>query len=335
MSEETVNRGRVGTHGVIVAAIAVMLFAAALADAAFPGRNGRIAFVRGISPTYRPVIITMKPNGSDQRRLTGGTSPEYSPNGRQIVFVAHRDGDSEIFTIRANGTHRRQLTDNSGIEDIDPAYSPNGRQIVFSRKRSGGYEIFKMRSDGTHRRQLTHGSTGRGVVGATFSPSGRQIAYVQWDFRPFPANYAVFRMRRDGTHQRFIALGSRPNYSPSGRHIVADRTVIGGTEGSSEDIFKVGPDGSQHVWLTSTPDIYDTGPAFSPNGRWVVWSRDGQIVEMRSDGTRIRRLTHPALYAGCPTGSRGPARHPPSKPPGRGSRPDHFLLREPGSPVPS
>ena len=157
----------------------------------------------GRSPTSRPVIFTMKPNGSDQRRLDRRHDPGYSPNGRQIVFVARRDGDSEIFTIRANGTHRRQLTDNTGIEDIDPAYSPNGRQIVFSRKRSGGYEIFKMRSDGTHRRQLTHDSTGRGVVGATFSPSGRQIAYVQRDFRPFPETHGLFRMRPDGTHQRF------------------------------------------------------------------------------------------------------------------------------------
>jgi TolB protein len=91
------------------------------------------------------VIFTMKPNGSDQRKLTGGTSPEYSANGRQIVFAAHRDGDSEIFTITANATHGRQLTDNSGVQDIEPAFSPNGRHVVFSRNLPGGYEIFKMR----------------------------------------------------------------------------------------------------------------------------------------------------------------------------------------------
>ena len=283
------------THRVIVAAIAAMLFAAGAADAAFPGRNGRIAFVQGISPTSGPVIFTMRPSGTGERRLTAGTSPEYSANGRQIVYWAHRDGDSEIFTIRANGTHRRQLTDNVGVSDIDPAFSPNGRQIVFSRNLPGGYEIFKMRSDGTHQRQLTHDSTGRGVVGATFSPSGRQIAYVQRDFRPFPANRGVFHMRPDGTHRRYIAVGDNPDYSPYGRHIVADITVPGGTEGSTEDIFKVEPNGSHRVSLTSTTEIYDIDPAFSPNGRWVVWSRDRAIFRMRSNGTRIRRLTRPAL----------------------------------------
>src|SRR2546427_3533230 len=121
MSQENVGQRRLVAHRVIVAAIAAMLFAAATADAAFPGWNGRIAFVRGISPNSGPVIFTMKPNGSGQRKLTGGTSPEYSANGRQIVFAAHRDGDSEIFTIKANGTHRRKLTDN-GVQDIEPAF---------------------------------------------------------------------------------------------------------------------------------------------------------------------------------------------------------------------
>ncbi len=162
---------------------------------------------------------------------------------------------SEVYSIRANGTHRRQLTNNAGVTDIDPSYSPTGRHIIFSRSFPGkGYEIFRMRSDGTHQRQLTHDSIGRGVVGATFSPSGRQIAYVQRDFRPFPENDAVFRMRPDGTHRRFVAVGNNPDYSPYGRHIVADITVTGGTEGSSEDIFKVEPNGSHRVSLTSTPD---------------------------------------------------------------------------------
>ena len=93
---------------------------------------------------------------------------------------------------RTGPTDANSLT-TVGVNDIDPAFSPNGRQIVFSRNLPGGYEIFKMRSDGTHQRQLTHDSTGRGVVGATFSPSGRQIAYVQRDFRPFPENRGVFR----------------------------------------------------------------------------------------------------------------------------------------------
>jgi Tol biopolymer transport system component len=290
MSQENVGHRRPGACAVIIAAIAGMFFAAASADAAFPGRNGRIAFVRGIHPTSRPVIFTMRPNGSDERRLTGGTSPKYSANGRRIVYAAHRDGDSEIFTIRANGTHRHQLTENSGVDDIDPAFSPSGRQIVFSRN-LGGYEIFKMRSDGTHQRQLTHDSPGRGVVGATFAPSGRQIAYVERDFRPYPDNYAVFHMRPDGTHRRLIVLGNNPDYSPYGRHFVADVIDHIGTYEDGEDLFKVEPNGSGRVSLTSTPETLDIDPAFSPNARWVVWSRDGAIFKMRSNGSRTRLLS--------------------------------------------
>ena len=292
MSQDNATPRRLAAHWVVVSAIAAMLFAAPTADAAFPGRNGRIAFVKGIFPDAGPVIFTMKPNGSDQRKLTGGTSPRYSPNGRQIVFAAHRDGDSEIFTIRANGTRRRQLTHN-GVDDVEPAFSPNGRQIVFSRN-LGGDEIFKMRSDGTHPRQLTHDSPGRGVVGATFSPNGHQIAYAERDFRPFPHRYAVFHMRPDGNDQRFVALGDNPDYSPYGRHMVADAIDTGSAD-YNEDIFKVEPNGSGHVGLTSTPEIEDIDPAFSPNGRWIVWSQDRAIFKMRPNGSRVRRLTDPAL----------------------------------------
>ena len=291
MSQENVigHKRRV-TRRVIVAAIAAMLLATATADAAFPGRNGRIAFVHGGGPTVRPTIFTMKPNGSDQRKLTAGTSPSYSASGREIVFAAHRDGDSEIFMIRANGTYRHRLTDNSGVDDIDPAFSPSGRRIVFSRKLAGGYEIFNMRSDGTHERQLTHHSNGRGTFGPIFSPDGTRIAYAEPSWHAY-RGFGLFHMRTDGTFQRRFSIGNNPDYSPYGGHIVSDGK---GTYGN-DDISKVEPNGANYVSLTLTPTIPDEYPAFSPNSRWIVWSQEGELFKMRSNGDRVRRLTGPTL----------------------------------------
>src|ERR1700752_2703088 len=248
----------------IVAAIAAMLLATATADAAFPGRNGRIAFVRGVGPTFGPMILTMKPNGSDVRKLTAGTSPAYSADGPHIVFAVRRDGDSEIFTIRANGTHRRQITDDS-VEDIEPSYSPGGRQIVFSRKLPGGYEIFRMRSDGTHQRQLTHDSNGRGTFGPVFSPDGTRIVYAEPSWHSY-RGFGLFHMRPDGTFQRRFSIGNKPDYSPYGGHILSDGK---GTHGN-DDISKVEPNGAHYISLTLTPTIPDEYPAFSPNSRWIV-----------------------------------------------------------------
>lgn len=60
------------------------LFPAAASQAAWPGRNGAIAFVRG------PHIWVQLPSGK-QRQLTYDEDPDgeptYSRDGRQIAFV--------------------------------------------------------------------------------------------------------------------------------------------------------------------------------------------------------------------------------------------------------
>lgn len=232
----------------------------------------------------------MEPDGTDQRRLAQGTTPRYSPDGRKIVYAAHRNGDWEIFTMRANGTRRRQITHNRDLEDVEPAHSPDGKEIVFSRKLPSGYEIFKMRSDGTHEGQLTDDSNRRGATGAAFSPDGTRIVYAEPTWHLYRGS-GLFHMRTDGTFQRRFSIGKNPDYSPYGRHIVADGT----SSHSHNDIFKVeAARGSHYESLTPyTPTITDTDPAFSPNGRWVVWAKDGSLFKMRSNGNRPRRLTCP------------------------------------------
>jgi Tol biopolymer transport system component len=286
MSQENVEKS-LAVRWVVAIATLSMLLAATSAHAAFPGRNGRIAFATLRDRPIGPAIYTMNPNGSDQHRLAHGTTPRYSPDGKKIVYAAHRDGDWEIFMMRANGSHKRQITDNS-VEDIEPSYSPNGKRIVFSRKLPDSYEVFKMRGDGTHERQLTHDSNRRGSFAATFSSDGTRIIYAEPSFNTYRA-FSLFHMRTDGSVQRRFAIGNHPDASPYGHRVVADGV---GTH-SNRDIWKVGLKGGHYVLLTRDQMTEDEDPAFSPSGRRVVWSQDGSLFKMRSNGTRVRRLTCP------------------------------------------
>src|SRR5919108_480795 len=131
--------------------LAVLLLLASIpasrAGAAFPGRNGKIAFSSDRDGDVE--IYRMKPNGH------------------------HTD----IYTIRFDGTHRRHLTHNSPYVDLAPDFSPGGHRIAFARQRPGRhYGIWVMRSDGSHERMLTR-PRGPFSSGPSFSPNGKKIAY--------------------------------------------------------------------------------------------------------------------------------------------------------------
>src|SRR3954454_12328942 len=103
------------------------------AHAAFPGQNGKLAFVRvALDFSSPPDIWTMSPNGHHLAKLTEGSEPKWSADGRRIVFTSGRDGDDEVFVMDADGSHVRQLTFNQA-GDGTPAWSPDGRRIAFAR----------------------------------------------------------------------------------------------------------------------------------------------------------------------------------------------------------
>ncbi len=93
-------------------------------------------------------------------RLTNNTTadlyPHVSPNGKQIVFHAERDGNPEIYSMQIDGSLQRRLT-SSTAEDSQPNWSPDGTKIVFQSNRDSDFELFIMNaSDGSNQVQITN-----------------------------------------------------------------------------------------------------------------------------------------------------------------------------------
>ncbi|HEY2939975.1 MAG TPA: hypothetical protein VGJ27_09185 [Gaiellaceae bacterium] len=88
--------------------------------------NGRvIAFGRGLpGPSWRPLgVWTIRPDGRGLRRVTArGGDPAFSPDGHWVAFVAERNGNQELYKVRANGRGIVQLTNTYGITEAAPRW---------------------------------------------------------------------------------------------------------------------------------------------------------------------------------------------------------------------
>jgi Tol biopolymer transport system component len=143
-------------------------------------------------------------NGDNPTRLTNNgafdSAPAWSPNGK-IAFYSERDGDREIFVMRANGSRQTRLTKNLSYEDSFPSWSPNGKKIAFASNRinasnqDGDFEIFVMNADGTRQRNRTK-NTVLQEGAPVFSPDGTQIAYESSD-----GDREIFTMDANGSNQ--------------------------------------------------------------------------------------------------------------------------------------
>src|SRR5689334_24796003 len=96
----------------------------------------------------------------------GGAAGTVPGNNGLIAFESSRAGNSEIFSMIADGSGVKDLSNNSA-SDQAPVWSPDGSRIAFQTNRDGNLEIYVMNGDGSGQTNVTH--NGANDFAATWS----------------------------------------------------------------------------------------------------------------------------------------------------------------------
>jgi Tol biopolymer transport system component len=227
--------------------------------------------------------------------LAAGTGFATTPGVNGLIAYS---GQHQLFTIRADGTRKRQLTQTAvQAQAVHADWSPNGTRIVFGLERKDGAGIAVMSADGSGARVLTP----RGFQGQpSFSPDGKWIVYER---NIADGNNGVWLMRANATDLRrvtrspFGCCDTDPNFSPDGKTISFVRIKA---HHKLQAIFSVRRDGSGLRQVT--PYAWEVGIKhdWSPDGKLILLTTNADfarpresanLVTIRPDGSGVTKLT--------------------------------------------
>lgn len=152
----------------------------------------------------------------------------------QGFFFGQGTDEADVWVMRADGSERKNLSNDTAANEGVAAFSPDSSKLVFRSARDGRFDLYTSNRDGTERRALTTDDARENFP--VFSPSGDAIA---------------FSSNRDGVRD------ARGN-------LTFDNYVLAvapdGTAGALQRI-------SDHPGQ-------DSHPWFSPDGEWIVYTSE-------------------------------------------------------------
>ncbi len=254
------------------------------------------AFLPAYDPTGERFAVTMvspsqttnlfiveegKPAHSILERKELILAPQWSPDGRQIVFGI---GGFTSFLDFAAG----------GKKPIDPV--------------NGGAQVGMIDADGSEFHLITSGPNNNAF--ASFAPDGKQIVYRTAG--PDGEGLRIMNLEDHAITVLTNKYDNFPAWSPRGDLIAFIRKIEGNFE-----VFTIRPDGKDLRQLTNTPGN-EAHLAWSPDGQRLAFASTrmgfkdealysgapqpyGEIFVMRYDGTQLEQLTDNQWEDGGPT----------------------------------
>jgi TolB protein len=228
-------------------------------------------------------------------------SPSWAPDGGWLVIESATHSFRDLYRVELDSGSVLRLTDDPE-GNFEPAIAPDGQRIAFVSSRDDNAEIYVMSSDGGDPRRLTN-SPGDDTS-PHWSPDGRTLAFVS--ARERKRGDDVFVMNPDGGEQRPL-LGERTDsilardlaFSPDGSQLAfTELSVKTGTA-----IVIVALEAGE-VTARIGGDAVHQHPAWSPDGRFLAFTRSHREQSDRSDIARVRADGRELVISTDETGER-------------------------------
>lgn len=268
----------------------------------------KIAFVEG---TQLKIVDS---DGANERTIPtvgAALSPAWHPSGRWIVYVDADDHGTRIAQVDLRTSRPILLSASSRGLNITPVYTKDGKSIVWASGGDSPAELFLASANGDDSTAKPFvGRTGFETTSPSFSPDGKQIAFVS----PRPLTPQVYTMNVDGTGLRLltpVVAGKRSyrtsaDWSPTGEEIAFQQ------QSGDFQVWTIGVKDRVMKQLTNEGENED--PSWAPDGRhlsitrrlgaigdqrsiWILDERTGRLRQLTSSGDARLSDWSPVLRA--------------------------------------
>ncbi|HTE20891.1 MAG TPA: hypothetical protein VK689_21205 [Armatimonadota bacterium] len=216
------------------------------------------------------VLVVQPVDGGEPRRVATGSHPDWSRDGKSLLFSRRLTNEHGLYVIRADGSQK-----DAGLKPIAKGrigrWSPDGRQLA---------TVAPVILEGQDRWQI------QVMPSDTLQPKFRlslpetygQVVSLQWSPN---AQSLLFSVARQNQHDLYVLDLKSPE----------PRKVPAGLGGLNAAYGSWSPDGSEILFRVSS------GPAAAAAGATAGSSAAApaasRLCLMNADGTRVRRLWEP------------------------------------------